>query len=155
MQQENRTRLFLEALMLQARAWQAQRDMPRALAVLEQVLTLAEPEGYVRLFVDEGAAMESLIADFRSQVEKRRRGTTDWEKKRRFSNYARGLLGAFNSRQAGTPKSKITNLKDEILQEPLSAREAQVLQLLAAGLSNKAIARKMCFSHFSCRIAVA
>ena len=49
--------------MLQALAHHAQGDLPRGFAALERALTLAEPEGYVRLFVDEGEPMRLLISD--------------------------------------------------------------------------------------------
>ena len=55
----------IEILVLQALAHEAQGDLPRALASLERALTLAEPEGYVQVFVDEGEAMRLLIVDCR------------------------------------------------------------------------------------------
>ena len=58
-----RTGSVIEILMLQALAHHAQGDLPRALASLERALTLAEPEGYVRVFVDEGEPMRLLILD--------------------------------------------------------------------------------------------
>ncbi len=51
----------IEILLLQALAFQAQGNLPLALAALERALALAEPEGYVRIFVDEGEAMRLLI----------------------------------------------------------------------------------------------
>ena len=57
-------------LIVQALAHRAQGDTTAALAALERALTLAEPEGYVRTFVDEGEAMRLLIADFRVLIEK-------------------------------------------------------------------------------------
>jgi len=51
----------IEILVLQALARQARGDIPAALASLERALTLAEPEGYVRIFVDEGPPMASLL----------------------------------------------------------------------------------------------
>ena len=51
----------IEILILQSLAYQAQGNLPRALASLERALALAEPEGYVRIFVDEGEAMRLLI----------------------------------------------------------------------------------------------
>ena len=53
----------LEILVLQALAHHAQGDSPAALVPLERALTLAEPEGYVRLFLDEGAPMAQLLRD--------------------------------------------------------------------------------------------
>ena len=56
-----RTGSVLEILVLRALAQQAQGDIPAALASLQRALTLAEPEGYVRTFVDEGPPMASLL----------------------------------------------------------------------------------------------
>ena len=54
---------MIEILILQSLAHQAQGDQPLALASLERALALAEPEGYVRIFVDEGEAMRWLIEE--------------------------------------------------------------------------------------------
>ena len=56
-----RTGSVIEILVLQALAHQTQGDIPAALASLQRALTLAEPEGYVRVFVDEGPPMASLL----------------------------------------------------------------------------------------------
>ena len=56
-----RTRSVIEILVLQALDHQRQGDLPAALVPLERALTLAEPEGYVRIFVDEGAPMTTLL----------------------------------------------------------------------------------------------
>src|SRR5215208_5484968 len=53
----------IEILVLQALAHEAQGENPSALVPLERVLTLAEPEGYVRAFVDEGPSMEQLLLE--------------------------------------------------------------------------------------------
>ena len=58
-----RTGSVIEILMLRALAHHTQGDLPRARASLEHALTLAEPEGYVRVFVDEGEPMRLLISD--------------------------------------------------------------------------------------------
>ena len=52
---------MLEILVLQALAHEAQGDTPAALKPLERALALAEPEGYVRLFVGEGAPMAEML----------------------------------------------------------------------------------------------
>ena len=57
-----RTGSVIEILVLQALANQIQGDIPAALVPLERALTLAEPEGYVRIFVDEGPPMAVLLA---------------------------------------------------------------------------------------------
>ena len=62
---QDRMGSVIEILIVQALAYQAQGNTPAALASLERALTLAEPEGYVRIFVDEGEPMRLLIVDFR------------------------------------------------------------------------------------------
>ncbi len=57
----------IEILVLQALAHEAQGDIPLALASLERALTLAEPEGYVRIFVDEGLPMAALLREAAKQ----------------------------------------------------------------------------------------
>ena len=57
-----RTGSAIEVLILQALAHQERQDMPAALASLEQALTMAEPEGYVRIFLDEGPPMAALLS---------------------------------------------------------------------------------------------
>ncbi len=54
---------MIEILVLQALAHEAQGDIPPALVSLERALTLAEPEGYVRIFVDEGLPMARLLSE--------------------------------------------------------------------------------------------
>ena len=71
---QRRTGSVIEILVVQALAHQVQGNLPLALASLERALTLAEPEGYVRLFVDEGEPMRLLILDFRSRIEKQSSG---------------------------------------------------------------------------------
>ena len=58
-----RTGSAIEILVLQALAHQAQGDIPAALVPLHRALTLAEPEGYVRMFVDEGPPMAQLLRE--------------------------------------------------------------------------------------------
>ena len=65
---------LIEVLLLQALARHAQGDTPAAAALLARALALAEPEGYVRLFVDEGAEMQLLIAECRGLIERQKYG---------------------------------------------------------------------------------
>ena len=60
-----RTGSVIEILVLQALAHQVQGDIPAALVPLQRALALAEPEGYVRIFVDEGAPMAALLGSGR------------------------------------------------------------------------------------------
>ena len=67
---QRRTGSVLSILVVQALAHQVQGNRPLALASLERALLLAQPEGYVRLFVDEGEPMRLMISDFRLRIEK-------------------------------------------------------------------------------------
>ena len=106
-QTQKRNGSVMEILILQSLAHQAQGDQTRALASLERALTLAESEGYVRIFVDEGEAMRSLL---RILIDKQSRN-----REHLLSGYTEKLLAAFTQRVATTPKSKIKNQKSEIV----------------------------------------
>lgn len=111
-----------EILLLQALAFEVQGQMPRALASLERVLASAGPEGYVRLFVDEGPPMAALL-QLAAQ-----RGIE--------SVYVRRLLDAF-----GQPDDPVSIVQDSV--ESLSAREMDVLRLLRTELSGPEITREL------------
>jgi LuxR family maltose regulon positive regulatory protein len=127
----------IEILLLQALAFQAQGNMPRALAALESALALAEPQGYLRIFVDEGEAMRMLIEKL-----SRNRGHP-------LSAYADQLLAAF-TQPAAAPKSAKLHQKSNLI-EPLSKRELEVLKLLRSELSGPEIAQQLSVSIFTLR----
>jgi LuxR family transcriptional regulator, maltose regulon positive regulatory protein len=120
-----RTGSVLEILVLQALLQQAQRDIPAALVSLQQALTLAEPEGYVRTFVDEGPSMASLLRAAAKQGIAR--------------SYAGSLLAAFDTTEDRGP------VKQGLI-EPLSERELDVLRLLGTDLDGPDIARELVVS---------
>ena len=122
----------LQILLLQALAFQTQDNLPHALAALERAMALAEPEGYVRSFVDEGEGMRLLI-------EKQSRN-----RDHPLSAYAEKLLAAF-TQPAAAPKTAIINQKSTMI-EPLSERELEVLKLLRSELSGPEIAQHLIVS---------
>jgi LuxR family maltose regulon positive regulatory protein len=125
-----RTGAVIELLVLQALADQARGDAPGALAALERALTLAEPEGYVRVFAAEGAAMASLLR----RVAKQR---PTWDYVRRLLNACSRAGGATAAGQAAARQPLV---------EPLSERELDVLRLLSSDLDGPDIARELTVS---------
>ena len=122
----------IEILVVQALAFQSQGKVSQALVSLKRALALAEPEGYVRIFVDEGEPMRSLI-------EKQSRGQDET-----FHGYVNKLLTAF-AQPTAIPQPRPNNLHSMII-EPLSERELEVLRLLGTELSGPEIARKLIVS---------
>ena len=120
-----RTGSVLEILVLRALARQAGGDIPAALASLQRALVLAEPEGYVRIFIDEGPPMASLLRAAAKQ------GITP--------HYARRLLAAVGKAEDSAPVG-------QGLIEPLSERELDVLRLLGTDLDGPDIARELMVS---------
>jgi LuxR family transcriptional regulator, maltose regulon positive regulatory protein len=120
-----RTGRVIEILVLRALAHQALGDLPAALGFLARAVTLAEPEGYVRVFADEGAPMAALLRAAAKQGPR--------------PEYVRRLLAAASGiephRAAG-----------QALIEPLSDRELDVLRLLGSELDGPAIARELMVS---------
>jgi LuxR family maltose regulon positive regulatory protein len=117
----------IEILILQAIALQARGEIDRALASLERALALAEPEGYVRIFIDEGPPMGELLRQAATQ------GIAP--------EYVSRLLAALEVSEYES--MRVLPPHPQPLIEPLSNRELEVLQLLAAGLSNREIAKTL------------
>jgi LuxR family maltose regulon positive regulatory protein len=125
-----RTGSVIEILVMQALAHRAAGDIPAGLRALERALALAEPEGYVRSFVDEGAPMRDLLRHVVSKGVSRA--------------YARRLLSAFD--EPAQPVAAPAALAIAGLAEPLTAREVEILRLIAAGMRNQEIADQLVIS---------
>ncbi|CAG0946981.1 HTH-type transcriptional regulator MalT [Anaerolineae bacterium] len=119
----NRRSRMIEIQILRSMVFQTQDNASQAMTMLGKALTLAEPEGYVRVFIDEGTPMIELLRRAGS------RGITP--------RYVTQLLAAV------TPKSETKERAAQPLIEPLSEREIEILGFIAAGLSNQAIAKKL------------
>ncbi len=126
-----RTGSGIEILVLQALARQVQGDIPAALMPLQRALTLAEPEGYARLFLDEGPPMAQLLR------EAARRGITP--------SYTGKLLAAYKAEEqnSASDSPRPTAPAAQPLIEPLSQRELEVLRLFKTELSGPEIAREL------------
>jgi len=125
----NRMGSILEIQIVTALAYHALGNTSQAFSSLEHALILAGPEGFVRIFVGEGEPMRSLLSDFRRSLEKKTRG-----KPYELMEYVNKLLSAF-----AQPKEK----QQSKLVEPLSKRELEILQLIAQGLSNSEISKRL------------
>jgi LuxR family maltose regulon positive regulatory protein len=158
-EQARRTGRVIELLALQVLASLAQNQEGDALAVLERALMLAEPEGYVRTFLDEGELMREAIRNWRSATGRRKNLS---EPQRRLLVYADKLLGAFSNSTtqlpiitqypSGTNHSVNSQIPQSPLVDPLSTREREVLHLIAEGLSNDAIAQKLFLSTSTVKV---
>jgi LuxR family maltose regulon positive regulatory protein len=136
-QAQGRGGSVIEILMLQAEVEQAAGELDPALDCLARALALAEPEGYIRLFVDEGPPLARLLALLRARPGSRPPGP---------SAYCEQLLAVLGTPPdeagarptGGGPRSGVGRLS-----EPLSERELEVLRLIVAGNSNREIADRL------------
>ena len=127
-----RTGSVIEIQVLQSLTHQAGGDTPRALVPLVEALTLAEPEGYVRVFVGEGPPMASLL----TAVISKRAG---WDYVRRLLAACADDDGTVSTTTRGEPAPR----RSQGLVETLSERELDVLRLLATDLDGPDIARRL------------
>lgn len=131
----------LEMINLKALAYFQLNNLLQAKQTLIEALTRAQPEGYHRLFLNEGEVMARLLQAVLPELQEEA-----------LAIYGQGLLNAFISdRQPGPlpPTSKVEDILHSSppnLIEPLSSQEERVLRLLVAGLSNPEIARELIVS---------
>ena len=121
----------LKVMVLQAVARLAHGEKDKAVQLLCDALALAEPGGFIRLFIDEGTPMAHLLSEAAAN------GI--------MQDYVGKLLAVFETeKQKGADKSSLpTATPAQPLIEPLSRRELEVLQLIAEGLSNREISERL------------
>jgi LuxR family maltose regulon positive regulatory protein len=121
----------LKVMVLQAVALYTHGEKDPAVELLAETLALAEPGGFIRIFVDEGLPVAQLLSEAAA------RGI--------MPDYTGSLLAAFETeKQRHAGESPLpTSSPAQPLVEPLSERELEVLQLVAQGLSNREISERL------------
>jgi LuxR family maltose regulon positive regulatory protein len=117
----------IQILILHAFTYQAQGNTSNALIPLRRALRLAEPEGYARIFIDEGLPMEALL----NREMKENQVTKEFTQK---------LLAVYGTKRTTLSKA------NQPLVDPLSERELEVLALIAQGRTNQEIGDRLYLS---------
>jgi LuxR family maltose regulon positive regulatory protein len=118
----------LKVMVLQAVALHTHGEKDKAVQLLGDALELAEPGGFIRIFIDEGISMAQLLSEALPHG--------------MMPGYIAKLLAAFEA-DGETVKEKSHLSPAQSLIEPLSQRELEVLQLIAQGLSNREISERL------------
>jgi len=132
--------MVLQAIALHAVALRANGEKDKALQLLGEALALAEPGGFIRIFIDEGIPMAHLLSEAAAHG--------------MMPDYIGKLLAVFETEgQKSEDKSSLPSAQPliepevqpakDMLVEPLSQRELEVLQLIAQGLSNREISERL------------
>lgn len=131
----DRTGSLIEILVLQTLAHHLQGDTSAALVPLERALAMAEPEGYIRIFVDEGLPMVQLLLEAAAREI--------------LPEYTAKLLAVWDAETTRSHDQPLVSqvtapaVASQSLLEPLSERELEVLVLIAQGLTNQEISKRL------------
>jgi LuxR family maltose regulon positive regulatory protein len=130
-QEGGRVGNVIEILILQALAHHTQSDLSASLPPLKQALSLAEPQGYIRIFIDEGTPMMQLLREAAAR--------------RIMPNYTSKLLTAFEPQEQSSKSESLipASSASQPLIESLSQRELEVLRLFKTDLSGPEIANQL------------
>ena len=118
----------LKVMVLQAVALHAHGEKNKAVQLLSDALALAEPGGFIRLFVDEGLPMAQLLSEAAAH------GI--------MPDYVGKLLAVFEAEEQKSADKSVLPPAQPLI-EPLSQREMEVLRLMAQGLSNREISEQL------------
>lgn len=135
-QTSDRNGSLIEIYILQALVAQSQGQIEISFSWLIQALNIAEPQGYTRVFIDEGDLMRALLQKFRSEIDS---GNVRAENMVKLSKYVNKILAAFSMDQGQINKAS----RSLPFLEPLTSREMEILTLICMGLSNRGIAGKL------------
>jgi LuxR family maltose regulon positive regulatory protein len=136
-QRQHRCDLQIENHILTALAYEQIGDKAQADYHLNKALTLGEPGGFVRMFIEAGAG--EILKRQKEELERMK------DEGGRMKDYLQKLLAAFDQSTPSTAQSLIINPQSSLV-EPLSERELEVLTLIAEGLSNREIAAELVLS---------
>jgi LuxR family maltose regulon positive regulatory protein len=135
-QAAHNTRQVIQAAALYALAWHAQRRTPEALGVLEQALSLAEPGGFLRTFLDLGVPMAELLRQYERRADERR-----------SSSYIKHLLAVFARELDPAGRDELAAQYVQLYHiTPLTKRELEMLDLIAQRLTYREIAERLVIS---------
>jgi LuxR family maltose regulon positive regulatory protein len=135
---QDRLGSLIEIKALRALALAGSGEEAGAVAVLAEALTLACPQGYVRVFADEGAPMRALLGRLVTAQRTQQTGAGGVP-----SDCLARVLRAFDATHAAPHPGRGAAAAVPGLVEPLTDREVEVLGLLAAGRSNQRIAEEL------------